>query len=801
MIDTSIAIPFGIEPAIPAPPIITSLNPASGPTQTSGAAPTIALVGENLFNQWRVDLVGKTSHSSTHSSNFEADNYFDATSHRGEIIFRLPTTSTSNAGAQPVTITTPFGQSDPIDFTYIAEYTSTVNITADNTSPLVGDTVTYTWHVDDPAGDAISCVLTTNDQVKYQFDDCRAVTSQTHTFTQYVGSSGFTRLRVTDENGLKNSASVRINLTRAAPQPVIEALSPDRGLRGGGNSVVITGQHFTGATSVTFDHQEVSFTVDSDTQITAIAPAGINSDWVRVNVPAGGVSNSLGYRYLNAPVVETITPTQGYAGDTITMRGSVFRNFNDVDTIFVGGQSADFVVNGAREITFTVPADVQGTVDVVASTLGQASTPISFTILANAAPVIEDLTVDQTRLDIGRTLTLSWQVRDVDSAELTCEIDWGNGLSTQSIRDCNAVTETTYMYGRAGNYTIELAVSDGESTTHQTVTIEALDAGFSTDASNPQIQAAVARVLAAPEVVALDKSFNTDNAQGFVLHDFVYVMILSQEDTSYMLALVKGNEVVGVEYYLISLEHDLLFAKNLNTEMVATITNLSSYKPTNQLHVQSLGDELLPIYRDPLIELFPVEGTIETAQVSCTAATPRDCSQPVDDYYFTWRRMAALHASTPAALAINMGACIGLGGTLGVCAATAGTGTLLSSASIQIVHFFALNSSRDEFRNCSELGIGGTPQTGLVTIAFIDYEPVLNMVFVRSPFVPEAGRLAVGFGNPNNLSLVRRLMHEANPLAIDLTLLNTPYFPPPLPNNHSILDLEEKKIKMVLCQN
>lgn len=112
-----------------------------------------------------------------------------------------------------------------------------------------------------------------------------------------------------------------------------------------------------------------------------------------------------------------------------------------------------------------------------------------------------------------------------------------------------------------------------------------------------------------------------------------------------------------------------------------------------------------------------------------------------------------------------------------------------------------MNSSRDEFRNCSELGIGGTPQTGLVTIAFIDYEPVLNMVFVRSPFVPEAGRLAVGFGNPNNLSLVRRLMHEANPLAIDLTLLNTPYFPPPLPNNHSILDLEEKKIKMVLCQN
>ncbi len=58
------------------------------------------------------------------------------------------------------------------------------------------------------------------------------------------------------------------------PAPVVSAVSPNGGPQTGGTRVVITGQNFTGATDVLFGGQStVLFVVDSDTQITAVAPS------------------------------------------------------------------------------------------------------------------------------------------------------------------------------------------------------------------------------------------------------------------------------------------------------------------------------------------------------------------------------------------------------------------------------------------------------------------------------------------------------------------------------------------------
>ena len=57
--------------------------------------------------------------------------------------------------------------------------------------------------------------------------------------------------------------------------PTITSLAPRQGPTSGGTEVVITGTNFTGATAVTFGGvAATSFKVDSDTQITAVAPAG-----------------------------------------------------------------------------------------------------------------------------------------------------------------------------------------------------------------------------------------------------------------------------------------------------------------------------------------------------------------------------------------------------------------------------------------------------------------------------------------------------------------------------------------------
>lgn len=74
-----------------------------------------------------------------------------------------------------------------------------------------------------------------------------------------------------DTNPKWASAAIEIAEGSAAPQ--IFSITPDNGSTAGGNTVVITGAYFTGVTSVTFGGTAASFTVDSDSQITATVPA------------------------------------------------------------------------------------------------------------------------------------------------------------------------------------------------------------------------------------------------------------------------------------------------------------------------------------------------------------------------------------------------------------------------------------------------------------------------------------------------------------------------------------------------
>ncbi|MFR9754135.1 IPT/TIG domain-containing protein, partial [Nocardia sp. 004] len=75
--------------------------------------------------------------------------------------------------------------------------------------------------------------------------------------------------------------------------PTLVSVVPDSGPEGGGNSVTLSGTGFTGATAVLFGGiPALSFTVVSDTQITAVVPAGSSVVAVTVTT-AGGVSNSV----------------------------------------------------------------------------------------------------------------------------------------------------------------------------------------------------------------------------------------------------------------------------------------------------------------------------------------------------------------------------------------------------------------------------------------------------------------------------------------------------------------------------
>lgn len=78
-----------------------------------------------------------------------------------------------------------------------------------------------------------------------------------------------------------------INVLPTPVAPTVTSLTPATGSTIGGNNVLIAGADLTGASSVTFGGVNASsFTVDSDLQITAVAPAGTGGVDVVVMTPA-----------------------------------------------------------------------------------------------------------------------------------------------------------------------------------------------------------------------------------------------------------------------------------------------------------------------------------------------------------------------------------------------------------------------------------------------------------------------------------------------------------------------------------
>jgi IPT/TIG domain len=74
----------------------------------------------------------------------------------------------------------------------------------------------------------------------------------------------------------------------SAAAPAVTGREPATGPAGGGSRVRITGSGFTGATAVLFGPARASeFTVESDTALVAVSPAGSGSVDVTVTTPAG----------------------------------------------------------------------------------------------------------------------------------------------------------------------------------------------------------------------------------------------------------------------------------------------------------------------------------------------------------------------------------------------------------------------------------------------------------------------------------------------------------------------------------
>ena len=112
-------------------------------------------------------------------------------------------------------------------------------------------------------------------------------------------------VNVTTPSGTNN---VNTLYSYVLPPPTVTSVNPGTGPLAGGNTVTITGTGFAGATSVTFGGvAATSFTVVSDTQISAVVPAGSAATaTVSVNVTTPNGTNAANTLYAYAVPVPTL---------------------------------------------------------------------------------------------------------------------------------------------------------------------------------------------------------------------------------------------------------------------------------------------------------------------------------------------------------------------------------------------------------------------------------------------------------------------------------------------------------------
>ena len=155
------------------------------------------------------------------------------------------------------------------------------------------------------------------------------------------------------------------------PPPVVTKVSPRFGPLTGGTTVTITGTGFTGAFEVRFGvvAKAVSFTVDSDTQITAISPVGNTTVNVLVTTAIGGTSPKDRahdtFTWIGPPTVTKVFPRQGAAlGGTATVVTGT--NYSGVTAVYFGAiPAASFTVTSGTKISAIAPAGTSGsTVDI-----------------------------------------------------------------------------------------------------------------------------------------------------------------------------------------------------------------------------------------------------------------------------------------------------------------------------------------------------------------------------------------------------------------------------------------------------
>lgn len=213
-----------------------------------------------------------------------------------ELLFKAITDGQSTDDVSPVTVTVVGNSLKPY---------APINLAA-TVDPLLN--ITFSWtRRDRKAGDRTDYANLPMSEVKelYEIDVYSGSTivrtlfssapnyiytaaNQVADFGSITTTISITIYQISGVVGRGYGAACTLLPTLVYPPPQIVSITPTQGAIG--STISILGSHFTDATSVTFNSASATFTIDSDTSITATVPSDATSGPVTVITPGGTAS-------------------------------------------------------------------------------------------------------------------------------------------------------------------------------------------------------------------------------------------------------------------------------------------------------------------------------------------------------------------------------------------------------------------------------------------------------------------------------------------------------------------------------
>lgn len=209
-----------------------------------------------------------------------------------------------------------------------------------------------------------------------------------------------------------NAASTAISTENfEVPLPIITSLSKTEGYVG--DAVVITGEFFTGASNVSFNgNAAASFTVDSDTQITAYPPANAGQGVVTVTTASGTASsNPLTFKVLSPEITDFYVGNQGdnikegYYNTEVTIVGQYFSGATEVR---FGSVIAPFTPapgeEGTKILAYVPKAILKQNINKISVTT-PSGTGQSTETFKTLAPEVTAISINEGRVGDAITIT------------------------------------------------------------------------------------------------------------------------------------------------------------------------------------------------------------------------------------------------------------------------------------------------------------------------------------------------------------------------------------------------------------